>query len=86
MKDNLGLMVWNFRSTKLTRILNMVNCGGLTAVEMRGMCKWFTLDYQVQIKKIIPPYWFATSLWNQMNNFAFSPDDRNRYAFPGVSV
>jgi hypothetical protein len=55
----------------------MVNCFDLSAVEMQGMGHWFTLDHQVQKKKkkISPTCWFATSLWNQMYNFAFSPDE-----------
>jgi hypothetical protein len=32
-------------------ILNMVNCFGLSAIEMQEMGYWFTLDHQVQIKK-----------------------------------
>jgi hypothetical protein len=33
-------------------ILNMVNCFGLSAVEMQDMGHWFTLEHQVQKKKI----------------------------------
>jgi hypothetical protein len=29
----------------------MVNCFGLSAVEMQGMGHWFTVDHQVQIEK-----------------------------------
>jgi hypothetical protein len=53
----------------------MVNCFGLSAVEMQGMGHWFTFYHQVQIKKIIPACWFATSPMSQIYNFSFFPDE-----------